>query len=152
MKRTLLALALAVGAFGSLPGAASAGEINNVYVVAPSAHVCFPLPAVQLPIHVMISALRPGGTQTPSELIEAIINQDALSTQMTWIGTNSDGTQTGSSSLATPVIAKLWAAPLPHIFAELRVCSPLANHQIGIYQNAPPVTGGATKYFVTMFF
>jgi len=151
MKRTLLALALALGAFGTAHGAASAAETNLHFVLAPGAHVCFALPAVQLPVHVMISeSLLNGGTQTPSELIEAILNQDAHSTQMTWLGTNSDGSQLGTNSLATPVIAKLFGGGPTTINAELRVCS-LPNREIGIYQSAT-TTALPGHYFVTMLY
>jgi hypothetical protein len=151
MKRTLLALALAVGALGSLPRAASAGETNFALALSPtSTHVCFALPAVQVPIHVMVSESQLNGTtQSPSEVMEAIVNQDAHSLQMTWIGTNSDGSQSGSNSLATQVIAKLWA-PAPGILAELRVCN-LPLHQIEIRQN-PLAPAPPHKYFVTMFY
>jgi len=148
MKRMILALALGLGAFGSLHGAASAAERNFHVVIPPGGHVCFALPAVQIPIHVMISESSfNGGTQTPSELIEAIINQDAKSTQMTWLGTNSDGSQRGSNSLATPVIASLWGGAAPTVNAELRVCS-LPNREIGIYQNAR-TTALPGNYYVT---
>jgi hypothetical protein len=151
MKRTLLALALAIGAVGSLGRAASAGEVYHQFVVPPGGHVCFALPAVQFPVHVMISeTLLNGGTQTPSEVFEAIVNQDPKSTQMTWIGTNSDGTQKGSNSLVTPLIASLWGGAAPTVNAELRVCS-LPNRQIGIFQNAR-TTALPGHYDVTLLF
>jgi hypothetical protein len=151
MKRTLFALALGLGAYASLHGDASAAERNLHFVVPPGGHVCFALPAIQLPIHVMISesALN-GGTQVPSELIEAIVNQDGKSTQMTWLGTNSDGSQLGSNSIATPLIASVWGGAPPTFNAQLRVCS-LPNREIGIFQNAQ-TTGLPGHYYVTMLY
>jgi hypothetical protein len=42
------------------------------------------------------------GTQTPSALVGAIINEDPSSRQLTWIGTNGDGTQAAGTTLSNP--------------------------------------------------
>ncbi len=151
MKRTILALALGLGAFGSSHGAVSAAERNLHFVVRPGGTTCFQLPAVAWPVHVMVSeSLLNGGTQTPSELLNAIVNQDMKSNQMTWLGANSDASAKGSNSLFGPVIATLWGGAPPVVFAQLHVCS-LANHTIGITQSTQ-TTALPGNYFVTMFY
>ncbi len=151
MKRTTLALALALGAAGAVHSPASAAERNLHFVLPPGGSICFQLPAVQLPVQVLVSESGfNGGTQTPSELLSAVVNQDAKSQQMTWLGTNSDGTSHGSSSLVGPVIATLWGGGPPTINAQLHVCS-LGRRTIGITQSAR-TTSIPGNYFVTMFY
>jgi hypothetical protein len=46
-----------------------------------------PLPGPYLPVHVTVSfSLENGGTQTPSELMSALVNWDGKSDRITWIG------------------------------------------------------------------
>jgi hypothetical protein len=151
MKRTILTLALGLAAASSLHGTASAAERNLHFVLQPGGLACFQLPAVQLPVQILISESSfNNGTQTPSELLSAVVNQDARSQQMTWLGTNSDGTSRGSNSLAGTVIANLWGGAAPVVNAQLHVCN-LARHTIGITQSAR-TTAIAGNYFVTMFY
>jgi len=68
----------------------------------------FALPKVQAPVRIEVSfSLLNGGTETPSEIMYAVVNQDQQSGQMTWIGTNSDGSQLGSNSTVNTQIASI---------------------------------------------
>ena len=65
------------------------------------------LPVIGTPVRLM-AACGPGngGTQTPSELVSAVISQDPLSAQLTWIGTNADGSQQAGNTIGSPIIAQ----------------------------------------------
>jgi hypothetical protein len=151
MNRSILALALGLGALTATNAPAAAAERNFHFTLRPGASLCFQLPAVQLPVQVLVSeSAFNNGTQTPSELLSAVVNQDARSQQMTWLGTNSDGSSKGSNSLAGSVIATLWGGGPPTVNAQLHVCS-LQRRTIGITQSSQ-TTSIPGNYFVTMFY
>jgi len=78
------------------------------FSLSPGASSSFALPETQSPVRIEVSlTFLNGGTQTPSEIMYAVVNQDQQSGQMTWIGTNSDGSQAGSSSLDNTQIASI---------------------------------------------
>jgi hypothetical protein len=63
-----------------------------------------------------------GGVQTPSEVFGALVNANTNDSGMSWIGTNSDGSQSGNSTIhstdiANPVCGASW------VIAWLRVQS-----------------------------
>jgi len=87
---------------------ASPNYVKDTFSLPPGGSKTIPLPAVQVPIRVMVSVtLKNGGTQTPSELMTAVVNTDPSSHQVTWIGTNSDGTQSAGTTLGTPLVASI---------------------------------------------
>jgi hypothetical protein len=48
-----------------------------------------------------------GGVQTPSEVFSALVNADGNHAGMSWIGTSSDGSQSGSSTISGTDITNL---------------------------------------------
>ena len=98
MRKILLALALTFGllaAFVIHPPenvrAASRIQPLTLPAVAPGGSVSFPIPETQRPIFIAVSfSLQNGGTQTPSEVMYAVLNQDDKSNQFSWIGTNNE--------------------------------------------------------------
>jgi hypothetical protein len=105
------------------------------FSINPGESYSFALPDVQAPVRIEVSfSSFNGGTQTPSEIMYAVMNQDQQSGQMTWIGTSSDGNQLGSNSLDDTQIASIGGGN-----AVLEVDS-LANHTVKISQNANRTT------------
>jgi len=95
--------------------------------LAPGGSETVQLPKVTGPIRIEISAPSSnGGVQTPSELMWALVNWDfgtEGSGQITWIGTNSDGSTSGSNSYssASGTIANIWAGGSPAVVSSLKV-------------------------------
>jgi hypothetical protein len=78
------------------------------FTLKPGASHTFSLPKANDPIRIDIAKVSTnGGVQTPSEVFSALLNVDQNGAGMSWIGTNSDGTQTGSSTIAGTDIANL---------------------------------------------
>ncbi len=104
MKTIALAGLLAAAAF-ALP-AQAANHVSYTFTLAPGASKSFPIPAVGTPVTLTgtITA-KNGGTQTPSALVAALVNQDPSSGQLTWIGTNGNGSQTVGTTLSASVVA-----------------------------------------------
>jgi hypothetical protein len=64
------------------------------FAVSPGHSFVFELPAASDPITIDIaSPSTSGGLRSPSEVFSALINADADNAGMSWIGTNSDGSQ-----------------------------------------------------------
>lgn len=94
--------------------------------VAPGASASFALPKTQWPIRIDVSfSLLNAGTQTPSEIMSALVNQDPQSSKITWIGTNNDASQQAGTTLtsATTVIARICGGGCPTTNASLEVNS-----------------------------
>jgi hypothetical protein len=95
--------------------------------VAPGASATFPLPKTQWPIRIDVSfSLLNAGTQVPSEIMYAVVNQDSASSKISWLGTNNDATQQSGTSLPTgssPVIARICGGGCPTTNATLEVNS-----------------------------
>jgi hypothetical protein len=76
------------------------------FTIEPGGSASFPMPKAQSPVRVEVTfSLHNGGVQTPSEVMYAVVNFDATVTQnpqMTWVGTDSDGTTKGCNSLPAP--------------------------------------------------
>jgi hypothetical protein len=85
--------------------AAAATRVQYAFTLAPGASKSFPVPAIGMPVTLSgtISAQN-GGTQTPSELVGALVNQDQKSGQVTWIGTNSNGSVTVGTTVSSSVV------------------------------------------------
>lgn len=110
---TLVALA---GASGAAFAASSSSAVTVTgpdhrrvtFVLAPGKSFVFKLPATNDPIRIDIaSPSTNGGVQTPSEVFSALVNANANDAGMSWIGTNSDGSQSGNSTIHTTDIANL---------------------------------------------
>ncbi len=111
----------------------------------------FALPAVQSPVRIEVSfTLANGGTQEPSELMYAVVNQDPSSKQITWIGTNSDGSAAGSSSLKGNLIASIFGGGPPTTNVTLEVAVATAG-TLAIKQNAA-TTARPGEYVVRFYF
>jgi hypothetical protein len=95
--------------------------------VAPGGSATFPLPVAQVPVHIAVSfSLLNGGTQVPSEIMYAVVNQDEKSSKFSWVGTNNDGSvQVGTSnrSGSNPLIARICGGGCPTTNATLEVGS-----------------------------
>jgi hypothetical protein len=112
----------------------SCGELQ--FVLKPGGSQTFILPAVQSSVRIEVSFTGlNGGTQEPSELMYALVNQDPSSKQMTWIGTNNDGSTSGSSSLKGSLIASIFGGAAPTTNATLEVAT-AATRTLVIKQNA----------------
>ena len=123
MKRRLIQAAAAGAALLALAGgggaafAATSSPSNIVtgadhqrltFVLAPGGSFVFKLPATNDPIMIDIaSPSTNGGVQTPSEVFSALINANSNDSGMSWIGTNSDGSQSGNSTIHTTDVANL---------------------------------------------
>ncbi|MGO8957427.1 MAG: hypothetical protein ACLQFR_08685 [Streptosporangiaceae bacterium] len=78
------------------------------FVLAPGGSFVFKLPATNDPVRIDIaSPSTNGGVQTPSEVFSALVNANANDAGMSWIGTNSNGSQSGNSTIHTTDIANL---------------------------------------------
>ncbi|HTZ98814.1 MAG TPA: hypothetical protein VMB02_00690 [Candidatus Aquilonibacter sp.] len=106
------------------------------FTLQPGGSQNFVLPAVQGPVRVEVSFTADnGGTQEPSELMYALVNQDPSSKQLTWIGTSNNGSTSGSSSLKGTLIASIFGGGPPTTNASLEVVNP-ATRTLAIKQNA----------------
>jgi hypothetical protein len=73
------------------------------FTISPGDSVSFPMPKAYSPVRVEVTfSLQNAGVQTPSEVLYAVVNLDALAGEMTWVGTNSDGTMQASNTLDSP--------------------------------------------------
>jgi hypothetical protein len=105
------------------------------FVLAPGGSAVFPLPATNDPVRIDIaSPSTNGGIQTPSEVFGALINANTNKSGMSWIGTNSNGAQSGNSTINTNNIAQL-VCGANCVIAWLRVKS-IAAHTLILTANA----------------
>jgi hypothetical protein len=121
------------------------------FILKPGASQTFVLPAVQSPVRIEVSftALN-AGTQEPSELMVAVVNWDPSSKQFTWIGTNNDGSTSGSSSLKGNLIASIFGGGPPTTNASLEVAA-APTRALAIKQNAA-TTSIPGHYIVKFYF
>ena len=145
VRALIAATALAVG--GSLGGWAYAVSSNpaiNVtghdhqrltFTLAPGASRTFPLPAANRPVRIDLDKVSTnGGVQTPSEVFTALVNADRNGAGMSWIGTNSDGSQRAGSTITSHNITNL-VCGASCIIASLNVKS-VAHHTVVLHVNA----------------
>jgi len=79
-----------------------------VFTLAPGASQTFRLPAANDPVRIDLDSISTnGGIQTPSEVFSALVNVDRNAQGMSWIGTNSDGSQTANSTIHSSAITQL---------------------------------------------
>jgi hypothetical protein len=112
MKRPLFTITVALLALLAIhPKPILAAEQNLTFTVQPGGSATFPIPVAQRPIQIAVSfSLLNGGTQTPSEVMYAVLNQDQDSREFSWVGTNNDGSVQAGTSIPTgsgPLIAKI---------------------------------------------
>jgi len=121
------------------------------FTLQPGGSHDFVLPVVQNPVRIEVSfTLNNGGTQEPSELMYAVVNQDPSSKQMTWIGTNSDGSASGSSSLKGAMIARIFGGSAPTTNASMNVAN-AATRTLSIEQNSS-TTAKPGEYVIRLYF
>ncbi len=106
------------------------------FTIDPGGSYSFALPKMQAPVRIEVSfSLLNAGTQKPSEIMYAVVNQDPESGQMTWVGTNNDGSQQGSNSLDGTAIARIYGGGSPTVNAILEVAN-LETGNVKISQSA----------------
>jgi hypothetical protein len=121
------------------------------FTLQPGAGHNFVLPDVQGPVRIEVSfTLNNGGTQEPSELMYAVVNQDPASKQITWIGTSSNGSTSGSSSLKGKIIASIFGGGPGTTNATLNVVA-APTRALAINQNAS-TTSKPGEYVVRIYF
>jgi hypothetical protein len=116
IKWKCLAVALIAAVTASAfvaPAAMAAGNFEQlVFTLKPGSIWKFKLPAKSVPVRIEVSfSLENAGTQTPSEIMYAVVNEDSSSQQETWVGTNSNGTQQGCNSGGTLNCVAVTGAP-----------------------------------------
>lgn len=116
----------------------------------PGGSFTFALPNIKSPIRIEISTpTTNGGVQTPSEVMWALVNKDSGNGQVTWVGTNSDGTTSGSNSLQNKDIANITCGPGCTI-ASLVVANATAG-TLSVTQNAA-TTSITGSYIVRLYY
>jgi hypothetical protein len=114
------------------------------FTLAPGASHSLVIPVAYIPVHITVSfSPQNGGTQTPSELMQALVNWDGKSEQFTWIATSSDGTTNASNSVQGTSIANIGGGNV-----TLTVAS-TSGHALSISQSATR-TSLDGHYVVTM--
>ena len=107
------------------------------FTLLPGGSKSFKLPAANRPVRIDLDKVSTnGGVQTPSEVFTALVNVDKNGAGMSWIGTNSDGSQHAASTASSRNnnIANL-VCGASCIIASLNVQS-VANHSVVLKQNA----------------
>jgi|SRR5215813_1893722 len=105
------------------------------FTLAPGASQTFKLPAANRPVRIDLDKVSTnGGVQNPSEVFTALVNVDKNGAGMSWIGTNSDGSQKAGSTITSRNITNLVCGASCGI-ASLNVKS-VAQHTVVLVQNA----------------
>jgi len=140
--RVLYLAAIAVLSFNATVAFAADHHSTLSFTLAPGASKTFALPAKSVPVRLSASlTAKNGATQTPCALIDAVINEDASSNQLTWIGTNGDGSQGANNTLSSSTVANF-------AFSNATL-SAAAGGTLTITQNAA-TTSIPFTYHVTM--
>jgi hypothetical protein len=125
-------------------------ELQLSFMLAPGGSRTFTLPNVKSPIRIEVSfPTTNGGVQEPSEVMWALVNRDSGNGNITWIGTNSDGTSLGSNSLQSTDIANITCGSDCTI-ASLSVANASAG-QLVMTQNAD-TTSITCAYIVRLYY
>jgi hypothetical protein len=102
--------------------------------LAPGASATIKVPAANRPVRIDLAKVSTnGGVQTPSEVFSALVNVDMNGAGMSWIGTNSDGSQRASSTISSHNITNL-VCGANCIIATLNVKS-IAHHTVALRTN-----------------
>jgi hypothetical protein len=105
------------------------------FTLSPGGSKSFKLPAANRPVRIDLDKVSTnGGVQTPSEVFTALVNVDKNGAGMSWIGTNSDGSQHAASTISSHNIANL-VCGASCVVASLNVQS-VPNHSVVLKQNA----------------
>jgi len=92
------------------------------FTLKPGGSYTFTLPAANDPLQIDIDHVSTnGGLQSPSELFSALLNVDSNGAGMSWIGTNSNGSETGNNSSNTANITNEYCGPSSCVVASLYV-------------------------------
>lgn len=138
-------------AFGQFVAAGTSGVREIRFTLNPGASFAFSLPATQSPVRIEVSfTLANGGTQVPSELMYAVINRDTFSNQLTWIGTNSDGSTLGANSISSTTIARIFGGSPSTTNVALVVSVP-SSGTVRVFQSAA-TTALPGRYVVKIYF
>lgn len=119
----------------------------------PGQSFSFPLPKKLSPVRIEVTVSRMNeGTQTPTDIMYAVVNQDPESNEMTWIGTNSDGSVVATNSLdsADDVIAVICGGACP-TFDDRLLVDDLTTSTVKIESNAETVSV-TSSYVVHLWF
>jgi len=105
------------------------------FTLAPGGSRVFKLPATNDPVRIDLDKVSTnGGVQTPSEVFSALVNADANNAGLSWIGTNSDGSQAANSTIKSSNITNL-VCGAHCLIASLNVAS-VGNHTVVLKTNA----------------
>lgn len=165
MKRRLLQAAAAGAALLALAGGGGAAYAATnspsiivtgpdhqrlTVVLSPGGSFVFKLPATNDPVRIDIaSPSTNGGVQTPSEVFSALVNANGNDAGISWIGTNSDGSQSGNSTIHTTDVANL-VCGAGCVIAWLRVES-ISAHTLILTAN-PKTSIIRERYVVNMWY
>ena len=106
-----------------------------VFTLAPGGSHSFKLPAANDPVRIDLDKISTnGGLQNPSEVFSALVNVDNNGAGMSWIGTNSDGSQAAGSTSHGSTITKLVCGS-SCVIATLSVSS-VGAHTVTLTANA----------------
>jgi hypothetical protein len=156
----LFILCLCVSGLAALAQSQTTSSTTNLLVnvtqikfsLTPGASKTFILPKVSQPIRIEISAPSSnGGVQEPSELMWALVNWDfgtEGSNQITWIGTNSNGSTLGSNSVQSGTIANIYGGSSSIVISSLKV-SDVATGTLEITRSSTTIDG---NYVVRMYY
>jgi len=118
--------------------------------LSPGGCLVLKLPATNDPVTIDIaSPSTNGGVQTPSEVFSALINANGNDSGMSWIGTNSDGSQSGNSTIHSTDVANLVCGP-SCVIAWLRVKS-ISAHTLVLTAN-PKTSIIRERYVVNIWY
>lgn len=130
-------VAYAVTAATSAPAVIVTGPDHQrlTFTLAPGHIQVFKLPATNDPVRIDLDEVSTnGGVQTPSEVFSALVNADANKAGMSWIGTNSDGSQVANSTIRSFDITNLMCGA--HcVIAWLNVAS-VSGHTVVLKTNS----------------
>ncbi len=118
--------------------------------LAPGASATIKIPAANRPVRIDLANVSTnGGVQTPSEVFSALVNVDMNGAGMSWIGTNSDGSQRAGSTISGHNITNL-VCGASCIIATLNVKS-VAQHTVVLRTN-PNTTSIRGRYVINIWY
>jgi hypothetical protein len=120
------------------------------FVIAPGRSATFTLPKANDPIRIDIAKISTnGGVQNPSEVFSALVNVDGNHAGMSWIGTNSDGSQAAGTTISTKDITNL-VCGASCLIASLKVKS--VTHRTVILTANAATSRIREKYVINIWF
>jgi hypothetical protein len=120
------------------------------FVVVPGHSHTFTLPLANDPIRIDLDKISTnGGVQNPSEVFSALVNVDGNHAGMSWIGTNSDGSQAASSTSRGSDITNLVCGS-SCVVASLEVGS--VSHRTVVLRTNAGTSSIKEKYVVNIWY